>query len=130
MYRTMDELCERIRKLEHPYHQRAYLFVVAGLEYCQQNRTARGHISGDELARGCRDLAVEQFGLTARPALAHWGIERTEDFGRIVFQLIEMGLLMKQESDTEADFDRVYDFEEAFDGAYPWRSVKLAGNNF
>ena len=72
---------------------------------------------------------MEQFGLTARSVLAHWRIERTEDFGRIVFQLIELELLMSQESDNLRDFDGVYDFEEAFEGVYPWHAAKLVRNN-
>ena len=103
--------------------------MLAGLEYCQQRRRNRSHISGNQLAWGCRDLALEQFGLTARSVLAHWRIESTEDLGRIVFQLIEMELLMRQETDSLSDFDDVYDFEEAFDEAYAWPAVKLAENS-
>ena len=126
--RTADQLLDRIRELDSRYNERAYLFVLAALEYCQQRRTKRGHISGQELAEACRDFAMEQFGLMARSVLSYWGVANTEDFGRIVFLLIEVGLLMKQESDRMEDFDSVYDFAEAFDAGYPWRGAKHAGN--
>lgn len=126
-FQTVDELIERIRGMDQRYHERAYLFVLAALEYCQQHRELRGHISGQELAEACRDFALEQFGLTARVVLSYWGIQSTQDIGRIVFLLIEAGLLMKQESDRLEDFDGVYDFEEDFEEGYPWQAVKHAG---
>lgn len=117
-------LSERIRQLDGRYHERAYLFVLAALEYSQRKQGVRGHVSGAELAWACRDFALEQFGLTARTVLSHWGIERTEDIGRIVFVLIDVGLLIRQDTDRLEDFQRVYDFERAFDGSYPWDGIK------
>lgn len=121
-----DDLLQRIRSLQSEFDERAFLFVLAGLEYCQRRRTERGHISGRELAESCRDFAMEQFGLTARTVLEHWNVHSTQDIGRVVFQLIDVGLLMKQESDKIEDFDSVFDFGEAFDGSYPWPGVKHA----
>jgi uncharacterized repeat protein (TIGR04138 family) len=83
-------------------------------------------MSGQELAWACYDFAVEQFGLTARTVLDHWGLHATEDIGRIVFILIEIGLFMKDGSDRVEDFDAVYDFAEAFDRSYPWAGVSQA----
>ena len=54
--------------------------------------------------------------------LAHWGVTRTEDFGRIVFTLVEVGLLVTQPGDREDDFAGVFDFAEAFGDV-----VRLAG---
>lgn len=120
----VPELLERVRSLDGRYHERAYLFVLAALEYHQRRRGVRGHISGQELAWACRDFALEQFGLTARTVLNHWGIESTADIGRIVYVLIDVGLLIKQPEDKIEDFDQVYDFVEAFDGSYPWPGLR------
>jgi len=57
-----DGIMDRIRLKERRYDERAYLFVLAALEYCQQRLTERRHITGQELAQGCRDLALERFG--------------------------------------------------------------------
>lgn len=122
-----DEILERIRRLDGRYRERAYLFVLAALEYGQQRRSVRGHMSGQELAWACRDFAVEQFGLTARTVLSHWGLHTTEDIGRIVFILIDIGLFMKDDSDRVGDFDAVFDFAEAFDRGYPWAGVSQVG---
>lgn len=117
-------LSERIRQLDGRYHERAYLFVLAALEYQQRKSGVRGHISGQDLAWACRDFALEQFGLTARTVLGHWGIESTGDIGRIVFVLIDVGLLIRQPTDRIEDFDQIYDFSQAFDGSYPWSGIR------
>lgn len=116
-------LLERIRSLDGRYHERAYLFVLAALEYQQRKSGVRRHVSGAELAWACRDFALEQFGLTARTVLSHWGVESTADLGRIVFVLIDVGLLIRQPNDRIEDFSDVYAFAEAFDGSYPWSGV-------
>ena len=78
------------------------------------------HISGSELAHGVRDLALERFGPLARTVLEHWGIHATDDVGRIVFALVECGVLVKQDEDRMEDFRDVFDFEDAFERSYPW----------
>ena len=119
-----DEIIDRIRALDGCYHERAYLFVLTALEFRQRQLPVRGHISGTDLSLACRDFAIDQFGLTARTVLSHWGISATEDFGRIVFVLIEVGLLIRQPSDQIEDFVEVYDFERTFEGEYPWAGVR------
>src|SRR3989441_7346357 len=87
---------------------------------------ARRHLTGAELAWACRDFALEQFGLLAPTVLAHWDIRSTEDLGRIVFQLIDVGLLARQPTDKLEDFERVYDFAEVFRAGYRWSGVERA----
>jgi uncharacterized repeat protein (TIGR04138 family) len=77
-------------------------------------------VSGRELAGGVRELALERFGPIARTVLQHWGIHDTDDVGRVVFAMVEQGILIKQEEDQLEDFTDVFDFEEAFDLNYPW----------
>ncbi len=72
------------------------------------------HISGQQLCMGLRDYAIEQYGLLACSVLAHWHIHRTDDFGRMVFALVDAGLMSKTAQDTAEDFRGVYDFAEAF----------------
>src|SRR5207253_10675722 len=62
--------------------------------------------------------------LLAPTVLGHWGIASTEDLGRIVFTLIDVGLLASQPTDKPADFERVYDFAEVFRADYPWPGVE------
>jgi uncharacterized repeat protein (TIGR04138 family) len=71
------------------------------------------HVSGRELVHGIRDLALEQFGLMARTVFRMWGIDRTDDFGEIVFNLIDAGLMSKTARDDRRDFQAVFDLDEA-----------------
>jgi len=121
-----DDLMARIRSRGGRYHERAYLFVLGTIEFLQSRLEARRHVSGGELAWACRDFARQQFGLLAREVLAHWGITRTEDFGRIVFTLVEVGLLVTQPGDAEADFEAVYQFADAFGDTYEWQGLRGA----
>jgi uncharacterized repeat protein (TIGR04138 family) len=81
----------------------------------KESRRGQPHVSGQELLEGVRLLAIEQFGCLAETVLATWGVHGTEDFGEIVFNLVEFDLMGKQESDTKEDFRSVYDFQEVFD---------------
>jgi uncharacterized repeat protein (TIGR04138 family) len=100
------------------YDQRAYLFVLAAIEFLQCRLEARRHVSGQELAWACRDLALERFGLVARTVLECWGVRTTADFGAIVYALIDVGLLSAQPGDREEDFHEIYEFARAFDETY------------
>ncbi len=72
------------------------------------------HITGQQLCLGLRDFALRQYGLLARTVLTRWGIHRTEDFGTIVYALIDAGQLRRSREDAIEDFANVYDFDEAF----------------
>ena len=115
-----DDVLARIRERGGPFNERAYLFVLAALEHCQNLLPNRRHVSGEELACACRDFAIEQYGLLSRTVLEHWGLRGTGDIGRIVFTLIEVGLLKAQDNDRPEDFDSVYAFHVAFEAEYPW----------
>ena len=101
------------------YPEQAYYFVADAVSYTIKQRDANdasagSHVSGGELLDGLRNYALEQFGPLALDVLAEWGITRTEDFGNIVFNMIEHRLLGKSDSDTRDDFANGYDFRQAF----------------
>ena len=121
-----EDVMARIRSRGGRYHERAYLFVLGTIEFLQTRLEVRRHVSGAELAWACRDFARQQFGLLAPVVLAHWGITRTEDIGRIVFTLVEVGLLVTQPGDAESDFQAVYQFADAFGDSYEWQGLRGA----
>lgn len=118
--RLAPEVLGRLEQNGSPYHERAYLFVLAGLEYLQSRLSERRHVTGAEVTHACRDFALEQYGLIAREVLEHWGIRETADFGRIVYALVEVGLLVTQPGDRIEDFQDVFSFERAFEESYVW----------
>lgn len=72
------------------------------------------HVTGQQLCLGLRDYAISRYGVLAKTVLNHWGLRTTEDFGKIVFALVEAGLMRKTDEDTLEDFQGVYDFDEEF----------------
>jgi uncharacterized repeat protein (TIGR04138 family) len=108
------------RRRRHPVD--AYAFIFDALDFTLRSIGERRHVSGQELCRGIRDLALEKFGPLAGTVFRHWGVERTTDFGQMVFDLIDVGLMGKTDTDNIADFEEVYAFEEAFDDE---RALKL-----
>src|SRR5450759_2857856 len=97
-----EGIMDRIRIREPRFDEQAYLFVLSALEMCQAQLTVRRHITGVELARAARDLALERYGLMARVVLEQWGIYVT------------------------ADIVDVFDFDLAFERDYPWNCAQQA----
>ena len=120
-----DGVMDQIRLREKRYSEHAYLFVLAGLEFCQNRLPERRHINGRELAAACRDLALERYGVVARLVLEYWGIRATSDIGDIVFTLVDLGLLISLPSDSRDEFADVFAFDEAFERSYPWSAAYL-----
>ena len=108
------EVVEEICLQDNRYKPDAYEFVLQGLTFTQNKLKLSGHVSGGQLALGLRDFAVNQYGGLAKTVLQYWGITRTQDFGNIVFNLIEKKLFSKTEEDKLNDFKQVYDFDAAF----------------
>jgi uncharacterized repeat protein (TIGR04138 family) len=112
--------------LRSQFHANAYEFVLAALRHTQKKlgrgasrgKEEQSHISGQELVEGIRHFACEHFGLMTLTVFQQWGIHTTDDFGRIVFELIDRGEMRKTERDQISDFYDLYDFEDVFDRRY------------
>jgi uncharacterized repeat protein (TIGR04138 family) len=92
----------------------AYEFVMQALVHAQTRLKREGHISGRELLVSLRDLALEQYGPLTKTVLAHWGVQTTYDFGDIVFNMVENGLMSKTDQDSKDEFREVYNFDTVF----------------
>lgn len=115
-----EEMLSVLQERYPRFHGKAYLFTLSALKSVMESLDPPRHITGTELAEGCRRLAVEEFGPMARTVLGHWGIHGTRDLGEVVFALVDCGVLVTQEGDSLDDFDGVFDFAEAFEENYPW----------
>ena len=100
------------------YKPEAYVFVHDALGHTWARLNQRRHITGRELLDGIKDLALKRYGPMARAVLNSWGIRTTDDFGIIVFNLVDAGVLSKTDEDHIEDFHEVYDFDEAFVRSY------------
>ena len=128
---NFDEALEQIVQKDTRYHRDAYLFVREALDHTQKliNKAAKTesraaadepaegkvrHVTGQELLAGIRDYALDQFGPMTLTVLGEWGVRRCEDFGELVFNMVENHLLAKTKKDSREDFKGGYDFDEAF----------------
>lgn len=90
----------------------------------QEVKPAIRHVTGQALCEGLRCYAIEQYGLLARTVLRRWKITSCQDFGRIVFAMVDAGLMSKTAEDSLSDFDNVFDFAEAFGAKLTLKGVK------
>ena len=126
--KNFHEVIQLIRKEDARYETGAYVFMRQALDHTlkgvleKEQTEKHRHITGQEPCEGIREFALEQYGPMARTLLNEWGIRQTEDFGQIVFNLVEYGIFGKTEQDSVEDFNKVYDFEQAFDA--PFRPTK------
>jgi uncharacterized repeat protein (TIGR04138 family) len=120
--RMASDILAKLRQRGDTYDENAYLFVLASIECLQAKLPERRHVTGPEVTHACREFALEQYGLMARSVLEHWGVRGTEDFGRIVYSLVEAGVLVTQPGDKVEDFHGVYGFE-VFERDYVWGRV-------
>ena len=120
--RFMDEeffsIISTICEQDTRYFPEAYEFVMEALSYSQQKFKKSKHISGEELLTGIKALLLKKFGPMTMPVLKHWGIKATDDFGNIVFNLVESKVLAKDTQDHYVSFKNAYDFDEVFNKGY------------
>lgn len=140
MNKTWDKIGDIIKK-DTRYSKLAYQFVFEALEYTtnmlgKNQDSIKGsdrHVTGKQLMEGIRRYGLKRFGYMALTVFNNWGIKKDTDFGNIVFNLVENGLMGKTETDSVEDFKNIYDlkkvFEEnfEFDGNY---DIRMSLNAF
>ncbi len=107
----MEEGLRRLQNVCKPYGLEAFQFVLGALEVTQQQLPARRHITGKELLDGIVRYGKQEFGPMALSVWNHWGIHSTEDFGNIVFKMVEEGILSKTDQDSVDEFKTEYDLK-------------------
>jgi len=118
---SLQELVDHLDR----YPIEAFQFVQQGLGYTVEklhggltDPEANRHVTGVQLCDGLREYSRLKWGLLARMVLRRWNINSTFDFGRIVFGMIEHGLMHRTDEDSIEDFRDVYDFKTAFEDGY------------
>lgn len=97
------------------YDIEAYFLVQNALSYLMSQIKERRHVSAGELLEAIQQYAGQEYGPFGREVLEHWGVRRSEDFGDIVFNMIERGLLNKTPEDSKEDFSGYDDFWNSFE---------------
>jgi uncharacterized repeat protein (TIGR04138 family) len=111
----MKETLEKITARDGRYAVEAARFVYEGLGYTLRELISEpGHVSGQTLCDGLRELAISKWGRLSKLVLNTWGIQKTRDFGEIVYMLIDHKWMSAQPTDSIEDFNDVYDFQTVF----------------
>jgi uncharacterized repeat protein (TIGR04138 family) len=116
---NFEDVLNKIVEQDPRYHREAYNFLRESLEFTQKaiskaNKNQVRHITGQELLNGIREYGLAMFGPMTITVFEEWGIRSCEDFGRMVFLMVENNLLRKTEQDSPDDFKNGYNFEEVF----------------
>lgn len=118
--KSYSDVIEEMRAKDPRYEKGSYYFVRSALDYTlkdlkqNQQLNETNHVSGQQLLEGIRKFALDQFGPLTYTVFEYWGIRESKDFGNIVFNLIEIGVLGKNDRDDIGDFCDGFDLEEAF----------------
>jgi uncharacterized repeat protein (TIGR04138 family) len=125
---NFSEVVEQICEKDHRYALDAYHFVQEGLNHTLKTlkrggQHAHRHVSGQELLHGLREFALKEYGPMSKAVLNEWGIKMTDDFGQVVFNLVNASVLGKNENDSPNDFKNVFTFEEAFVKPFEPRNI-------
>ena len=114
---NFDEVVEKLIEQDSKFSREAYHFTREALDFTQKlvaKKNKTNHVTGQELLEGMRQYALVQYGPMTSTVLEEWGITSCRDFGDIVFNMVESGLLAKTDNDSREDFVNGYDFTEAF----------------
>ncbi len=108
-YQKIEEVIQR----DPRYKADAYEFMMQALWFTQKRLKRANHVTARELLEGARDLGLNNYGPMTASVFEHWGVRNTADFGEIVFNMIDAGLMKKSERDSRGEFRDVYDFAQA-----------------
>ena len=121
--KNFPDVIHEIHAKDDRFGKGAYYFIREALDHTlksmEKNRGKnKGHVSGSELLEGIKDYALERFGPMTLTLMDHWNVKKCRDFGDIVFNLVDHGILGRTENDSLSDFEGGYNFQEAFEGPF------------
>lgn len=121
MQYSFEDAVQAIMNKYGEYAPDAYEFVRKALDYATEHfrKTDESpHLSAQELYMGACAYALEEYGPLAADVMEFWGISRSEDFGNIVYHLIEVGIFGKQKDDSPEQFHDLPRPGELLDAPY------------
>lgn len=92
------------------YAPGTFIFVHEVLQACTE-RTPK-HLTGKQLTLAAFIYSIKKYGGLARTVWEQLGLEKSEDLGKVVFMMVESGLMGKQEEDKIEDFDDLLTVED------------------
>lgn len=127
---TFDDMVARVYEADFRYDTDAYYFLRDALDRTSHALGRDGpkaeerHLSGAELAAGFRDCMLEDFGPMAATVAEEWGLEKSDDIGAMVYNLIEAGAFGKAPKDRRTDFNGLFDLIDELEAPYLPNALK------
>ncbi|MEZ5977120.1 MAG: hypothetical protein R3F34_02755 [Planctomycetota bacterium] len=120
----MDDPLRKLALTDGRYAYEAYRFLMEGLDEAI-NATGRAekqgperHVTGREVLDGLVARALRTFGPLGARVWRSWGVVEPLDWGRIVFLMVENGMLNRRDSDSIDDFRQELDLGAVFEDGY------------
>ncbi|MDA3925623.1 MAG: hypothetical protein PF904_13070 [Kiritimatiellae bacterium] len=115
LHKKINQICKKDRR----FSVNSYFFIMDALTVASKQINKKEpdhshHLSGAELSNGIKDYALKRFGCMSYTVMDLWGLNKTADFGAIVYNLIAVGLLGKSGDDSIDDFNDIFDFKDMF----------------
>lgn len=90
------------------YPAAAFLYLMDTLREMLDARKEGDHVTGKEVCLALRQNLQKDFSLMAPDVLKSWNIVETNDFGNMVYDMVDAGLFSTSPQDSRADFVDVY----------------------
>ena len=114
--KSFEDQIQTILERDKRYSIEAYCFVREVLDFMHESVSSgdKRHVTGQQLLEGIREFGLSQYGPLTAFVLDEWGVKRCEDFGEMVFNMIDAEILSKTPTDSKDHFKGGYDFETVF----------------
>ena len=95
MDQKFNQAVQEIIQRDERYHADAYQFVNSAVSYTvkklsrDHKPSGNRHVTAEELVAGSMDYAITEYGFLAAAVLRNWGLLSGEDFGNIVYNMID-----------------------------------------
>ena len=110
------------------YPPEAYEFIRQSVSYAQRKKSQHeesNQVSTAELVLEIKNYALKEYGPMAFYLLKKWSIDSTDDFGNIIYNLIEYKIFGEGDHDQRQDFNNAYNFHDVFMKPYKAKLAKF-----
>ncbi|QDU84907.1 hypothetical protein Pla163_20260 [Planctomycetes bacterium Pla163] len=120
----MEDPLRKLALADGRYSPDAFRFLLEGLEEAiahtgrAEKEGPERHVTGREVLVGLVARGRRTFGPLGGRVWRSWGVHAAIDWGRIVFLMVDNGMLNRRESDSIEDFRADLDFDAEFVEAY------------
>lgn len=102
--KSLEMVVRLLVEADSSYAAEGYFLVREAVSYAQTRQEVHRHLTAKELVDALLEYAGKEYGLLAGRVLSEWGLTSPADVGRIVYKLIDAGVLSASPEDSPEDF--------------------------